>query len=123
MLCAELHYFLRDFNLSDESLQQAREEILKLHSAAMPLSSSCDLSDIAAASHGFSSSDLVAWCREASIAAISRRMLKASDDVEVTVRAISFWGGTYERIFYYHQNMTAHKLRMYQRIKSKKNLG
>eukprot|EP00899_Mesostigma_viride_P011758 jgi/Mesvir1/20583/Mv14823-RA.3 len=50
-----------------------REEILALHSAAMPLAMGLDLGALAAACTGYTGADLASLCREASLIALRRR--------------------------------------------------
>jgi transitional endoplasmic reticulum ATPase len=51
---------------------QARLQILKIHSRAMPLGPDVDLREIAEHSHGFVGADLEAWCQEAGMIALRR---------------------------------------------------
>lgn len=45
----------------------ARDSILRIHSAGLPLESSCSLSGIAAGLHGYTGADLAALAREAAM--------------------------------------------------------
>ncbi len=51
---------------------QARLQILKIHSRAMPLGPDVDLQEIAEHSHGFVGADLEAWCQEVGMIALRR---------------------------------------------------
>jgi transitional endoplasmic reticulum ATPase len=51
---------------------QARLQILKIHSRAMPLGPDVDLREIAEHSHGFVGADLEAWCQEVGMIALRR---------------------------------------------------
>ena len=53
---------------------QARQAILGVQTASMPLGADFGVSAIAAQTNGFSGSDLAALCREAGIAAMSRNL-------------------------------------------------
>jgi transitional endoplasmic reticulum ATPase len=64
---------------------QARLQILKIHSRAMPLAPDVDLQELAEHSHGFVGADLEALCQE--IGMITLRRFLASDDHRATVDA------------------------------------
>ena len=49
---------------------QERQEILELHSRALPLGADVDLQALAASCHGYSGADLAALCREAALHAL-----------------------------------------------------
>lgn len=58
----------------DHSCLQARQAILRVQTASMPLGVDFDVSAIAAKTNGFSGSDLAALCREAGISAMSKNL-------------------------------------------------
>ena len=61
---------------------QARLQILKIHSRAMPLGPDVDLREIADHSHGFVGADLEAWCQEAGMIAL-RRFLSSDESADL----------------------------------------
>jgi len=61
---------------------QARLQILKIHSRAMPLGPDVDLREIAEHSHGFVGADLEAWCQEAGMIAL-RRFLSSDESADL----------------------------------------
>jgi transitional endoplasmic reticulum ATPase len=52
--------------------REGRREILAVHTRAMPLAPGVDLSELAAATHGYVGADLAALCRESAMAALRR---------------------------------------------------
>jgi transitional endoplasmic reticulum ATPase len=52
--------------------REGRQEILAVHTRAMPLAGDVDLSGMAAATHGYVGADLAALCREAAMASLRR---------------------------------------------------
>lgn len=52
--------------------RDGREEILEIHTRAMPLGQDVDLGEIAARTHGFVGADIAALCREAAMASLRK---------------------------------------------------
>lgn len=50
---------------------QERAEILRLHSAGLPLAADVDLDKLAVECNGYTGADLAALCREAAMAALT----------------------------------------------------
>jgi transitional endoplasmic reticulum ATPase len=61
---------------------QARLQILRIHTRAMPLAADVDLSEVSEHSHGFVGADLEALCQEVGMVAL-RRFLSQTDGKEV----------------------------------------
>ena len=64
---------------------QARLQILRIHSRAMPLRPDVDLKDIAEHSHGFVGADLEALCQEVGMIALRRFLLQVRQSPENTI--------------------------------------
>src|SRR5438105_4343541 len=60
---------------------QARLQILKIHTRAMPLASDVDLQEIAEHSHGFVGADVEALCQEVGMIALRRYLVAGTDDL------------------------------------------
>ena len=65
---------------------QARLQILRIHTRAMPLAADVDLAEIAEHSHGFVGADVEALCQEVGLIAL-RRFLRSSDRPAGRLRA------------------------------------
>jgi len=61
---------------------QARLQILKIHTRAMPLAPGVDLREVAEHSHGFVGADLEALCQEVGMIALRRFLITAGGDPE-----------------------------------------
>src|SRR5439155_6575497 len=60
---------------------QARLQILRIHTRAMPLTADVDLAEIAEHSHGFVGADVEALCQEVGMIALRRYLRSGADDV------------------------------------------
>jgi transitional endoplasmic reticulum ATPase len=66
---------------------QARLQILKIHTRAMPLGPDVDLAEVAEHSHGFVGADLEALCQEVGMITLRRYLSTAALDAEDGLRA------------------------------------
>jgi len=67
---------------------QARLQILKIHTRAMPMGPDVDLQEIANHSHGFVGADLEALCQEVGMIALRRFLASAPVDAEADVHSL-----------------------------------
>jgi transitional endoplasmic reticulum ATPase len=68
---------------------QARLQILKIHTRAMPLGADVDLTEIAEHSHGFVGADLEALCQEVGMIALRRFLSDTAADISGEPRDLS----------------------------------
>jgi transitional endoplasmic reticulum ATPase len=66
---------------------QARLQILKIHTRAMPLGPDVDLAEVAEHSHGFVGADLEALCQEVGMVTLRRYLSTAAMDADDELRA------------------------------------